>query len=58
MKAQDAAWQAGQDAIEVLAPESGLLARLDPAAFGASVLAVLARFAAGFQPVIMTLVSS
>jgi hypothetical protein len=29
MNAQDAAWQAAQDAIEVLAPESGLLARLD-----------------------------
>jgi hypothetical protein len=37
MNAQDEAWQAGQDAIEALAPESGLPARLDPAALGASV---------------------
>ena len=43
MSAQDAAWQAGKDACEVLAPEAGILARLDPADFGASVLSVLAR---------------
>jgi polyhydroxyalkanoate synthase len=43
---QEAAWQAGADAAEVLAPESGLIARLDPADFGESVLSVLARAAA------------
>ncbi len=38
----DAAWQAGADASEVLGPESGLFAALDPADFGVSTLAVLA----------------
>jgi polyhydroxyalkanoate synthase len=42
---QEAAWQAGVDAAEALAPESGLFARLDPADFGKSVLSVLARAA-------------
>jgi polyhydroxyalkanoate synthase subunit PhaC len=41
----EAAWQAGVDACEALAPESGLFARLDPADFGKSVLSVLARAA-------------
>jgi polyhydroxyalkanoate synthase subunit PhaC len=35
----------GADAAEALAPESGLLARLDPADFGQSLLSVLARSA-------------
>jgi polyhydroxyalkanoate synthase subunit PhaC len=48
MSARDASWQeaarqAGRDACEVLAPESGLLARLDPADLGESVLSVLGR---------------
>jgi hypothetical protein len=38
----EAAWQAGVDAAEALAPESGLVARLDPADFGKSMLSVLA----------------
>jgi polyhydroxyalkanoate synthase len=46
MSAQEAAWQAGADAAEVLAPESDLIARLDPAAFGESVLSVATRAAA------------
>ena len=41
MSAQEAAWQAGADAAEALAPETGLFARLDPADFGESVLSVL-----------------
>jgi polyhydroxyalkanoate synthase subunit PhaC len=44
-QAGDAAWQAGADACETLAPEAGLLARLDPADFGQSVLSVLGRAA-------------
>jgi polyhydroxyalkanoate synthase subunit PhaC len=39
------AWRAGVDASEALAPEAGLLARLDPADLGASVLSVLGRAA-------------
>jgi polyhydroxyalkanoate synthase len=46
MSAQEAAWQAGADAADALAPETGLFARLDPADFGASVFSVLARAAA------------
>src|SRR5260221_12372452 len=45
MSSREAAWQAGADAAEVLAPESGLIARLDPADFGESVLSVLGRAA-------------
>jgi polyhydroxyalkanoate synthase len=41
----DTAWRAGADASEVLAPEADLLARLDPADFGESVLSVLGRAA-------------
>jgi polyhydroxyalkanoate synthase subunit PhaC len=39
------AWQAGADASEVLGPESGLFAQVDPAEFGRSVLSVLSRAA-------------
>ncbi len=46
MNAGEAAWQAGAEAADVLAPESGLIARLDPADFGESVFSVLARAAA------------
>jgi polyhydroxyalkanoate synthase subunit PhaC len=46
MNAREAAWQAGLDASEVLGPESGLFAQLDPADFGRSVLSALARSAA------------
>jgi polyhydroxyalkanoate synthase len=46
MSAQEAAWQAGADAADVLAPESDLIARLDPADFGESVLSALGRAAA------------
>src|SRR5258708_3336174 len=45
MSSREAAWQAGADAAEVLAPEGGLIARLDPADFGESVLSVLGRAA-------------
>jgi polyhydroxyalkanoate synthase subunit PhaC len=45
MSAQEPAWPPGADASEALGPESGLLARLDPADFGESLLAVLARAA-------------
>jgi polyhydroxyalkanoate synthase len=44
--APDPAWQAAADACEVLGPESGLFAGVDPADFGISTLAVLARAAA------------
>ena len=47
--AGDAAWRAGADASEALAPEADLLARLDPADFGESVLWVLGR--AALRPV-------
>jgi poly[(R)-3-hydroxyalkanoate] polymerase subunit PhaC len=46
MSAREPAWQAGLEAAEALAPESGIFARLDPADFGASVLSVLTRAAA------------
>jgi polyhydroxyalkanoate synthase len=46
VSARESAWQAGMDAAEALAPETGLFARLDPADFGESVLSVLARAAA------------
>jgi len=39
------AWQAALDASDALAPEAGLLARLDPADLGQSVLCVLGRAA-------------
>jgi polyhydroxyalkanoate synthase subunit PhaC len=42
---RETAWQAAVDAAEALAPESGLMARLDPADFARSVLSVLARAA-------------
>ncbi len=44
--APDPAWQAATDACEVLGPEGGLFAGVDPADFGISTLAVLARAAA------------
>ncbi len=47
----EAAWQAAADASEVLGPESGLFADLDPADFGLSTLAVLARAASRPQQV-------
>jgi poly[(R)-3-hydroxyalkanoate] polymerase subunit PhaC len=43
--AQEHAWQAGAQASEALAPEMGLLAQLDPADFGTSLLTALARAA-------------
>ena len=39
------AWAAGEDAMTAIAPEGGLLARLDPVSFGSSVLAVAWRAA-------------
>jgi polyhydroxyalkanoate synthase subunit PhaC len=42
---RETAWQAALDASEALAPEAGLLARLDPADLGQSVLCVLGRAA-------------
>jgi polyhydroxyalkanoate synthase len=45
MSGREEAWQTGADAIEVLAPEGGLFARLDPADFSASMFTVLARAA-------------
>src|SRR5262249_11565605 len=42
---EDTAWQAGAAASEVLGPEGGLFARIDPADLGRSTLAVLARAA-------------
>jgi polyhydroxyalkanoate synthase subunit PhaC len=45
MNAREAAWQAGLDASEVLGPEGGLFAQLDPADFGRSVVSALARSA-------------
>ena len=38
MNAQKSAWQEGMDAAEALAPETGLIAQLDPADFGGSLL--------------------
>ena len=46
MNAQESAWQEGVDAAEALAPETGLIAQLDPADFGGSLLSVIARAAA------------
>ena len=46
MSVRETAWQAGADAAEALAPETDLIARVDPADFGGSVLSVLARAAA------------
>ena len=45
MSEPEPAWQAGAQASEALGPEMGLLARLDPADFGASLLAALTRAA-------------
>jgi polyhydroxyalkanoate synthase subunit PhaC len=45
MNAQESAWQEGADAAEALAPETGLIAQLDPADFGGSLLSVMARAA-------------
>ena len=45
MSARETAWQAGADASEVLGPEGGLFAQVDPAEFGRSVLSVLGRSA-------------
>jgi polyhydroxyalkanoate synthase len=45
MNAQESAWQEGVDAAEALAPETGLIAQLDPADFGGSLLSVMARAA-------------
>jgi polyhydroxyalkanoate synthase subunit PhaC len=45
MNAQESAWQEGADAAEALAPETGLIAQLDPADFGGSLLSVIARAA-------------
>jgi polyhydroxyalkanoate synthase len=45
MNAQESAWQEGVDAAEALAPETGLIAQLDPANFGGSLLSVIARAA-------------
>jgi hypothetical protein len=44
-EADGTAWQAGTDACEALAPEAGLMARLDPADLGRSVVSVLGRAA-------------
>jgi polyhydroxyalkanoate synthase subunit PhaC len=52
MATKDTAWQAGAEASEVLGPESSLFAGVDPADFGGSALAVLAR--AGANPVAVT----
>jgi polyhydroxyalkanoate synthase subunit PhaC len=51
MDAADAAWRAAAGASEVLGPESGLFGGADPADFGISTLAVLARAAARPQQV-------
>ena len=45
MNAQESAWQEGVDAAEALAPETGIIAQLDPANFGGSLLSVIARAA-------------
>ncbi len=46
MNERDAAWSTGEAAAENLAPESGLVARLDSSDFGGSLAAVLRRSAA------------
>ena len=48
MSARETAWQTAAQASEALGPETGLLGRLDPADFGASLLTALTR--AGSQP--------
>jgi polyhydroxyalkanoate synthase len=45
MNAQESAWQEGVAAAEALAPETDLIAQLDPADFGRSLLSVIARAA-------------
>ena len=45
MSVQEPAWQTGAQASEALGPEMGLLARLDPADFGKSLLTALTRAA-------------
>jgi polyhydroxyalkanoate synthase len=45
MNAQENAWQEGVAAAEALAPETDLIAQLDPADFGRSLLSVIARAA-------------
>jgi polyhydroxyalkanoate synthase len=45
MSERETAWQTATQASEALGPETGLLARLDPADFGASLLAALTRAA-------------
>ena len=45
MSVQEPAWQTGAQASEALGPEMGLLARLDPADFGTSLLGALTRAA-------------
>ena len=45
MSAQESAWQEGVAAAEALAPETDLVAQLDPADFGRSLLSVIARAA-------------
>jgi polyhydroxyalkanoate synthase subunit PhaC len=45
MNAQENAWQEGVAAAEALAPETDLIAQLDPADFGRSFLSVIARAA-------------
>jgi polyhydroxyalkanoate synthase subunit PhaC len=45
MSGPDTAWQAATDASEVLGPESGLFAGVDPADFGLATLAVLSHAA-------------
>jgi polyhydroxyalkanoate synthase len=45
MTKQDAAWEAGQEAAETLAPESGLLGGLDSGDYGKSMAAVMRRAA-------------
>jgi len=45
VNAQEPAWQTGAQASEALAPEMGLLAQMDPADFGTSLLTALARAA-------------
>ena len=45
MSARESAWQEGVDAAEALAPETGLIAQLDPADFGGSCFSVITRAA-------------
>jgi poly[(R)-3-hydroxyalkanoate] polymerase subunit PhaC len=50
MDGSGTAWAAGEDAMTAIAPESGLFARLDPASFGGSLLAVARRAARNPYP--------